>query len=81
MPPDDKFVKPEEFDKYIALTEDDIVYEVYDSLDENVFKNYGNDDYNEDFDDAKDKASAAVAGKLGEVKDQLVSSIKEKFGF
>ena len=81
MPPDDKFVKPEEFDKYIALTEDGIVYELYDSLDENVFKNYGNDDYNEDFDDVKEKASAAVTAKLGEVKDQLVAGLKEKFGF
>ena len=29
MPPDDKFVKPGEFDKYIALTDGDIVYETY----------------------------------------------------
>jgi hypothetical protein len=38
-------VKEEEYDRTIALTDDDITYETYEKEDEDYFVNYYNDDY------------------------------------
>jgi hypothetical protein len=49
-PVDEKLVKEQDFDKIIALTEEDIKYETYDKADEDYFVNYDNDDYVDDVD-------------------------------
>jgi hypothetical protein len=43
-------VKEADFDRFIALTEEEIKYETYDKADEDYFANYDNDDYFDDVD-------------------------------